>query len=46
MTEIDEARSKFKFDGPATFTLQLKSFSTELEDANYIEVRYHLDYMS
>ncbi|KAG1174625.1 hypothetical protein G6F70_004731 [Rhizopus microsporus] len=37
MTEIDEARSKFKFDGPATFTLQLKSFSTELEDANYIE---------
>ncbi|CAO3677518.1 unnamed protein product [Rhizopus stolonifer] len=36
-TEMEEARNQFKFDGPASFTLQLKSFSTEIENANYIE---------
>lgn len=37
-TEIEEARKEFKFDGPASFTLQLKSFSTDIEETNYIEV--------
>lgn len=37
---MEEARNQFKFDGPASFTLQLKSFSTEIEDANYIEVKF------
>ncbi|KAG1143058.1 hypothetical protein G6F37_011401 [Rhizopus arrhizus] len=36
-TEIEEARKEFKFDGPASFTLQLKSFSTDIEETNYIE---------
>jgi hypothetical protein len=37
-TEMDEARNKFKFDGPGSFTLNLKATSTLNENINYIEV--------
>jgi hypothetical protein len=37
-TEMDEARNKFKFDGPGSFTLNLKATTTLNENMNYIEV--------
>lgn len=37
-TEIEEARSNFKFDGPGLFSINLKAMSTNNEDINYIEV--------
>ncbi|KAI8075773.1 hypothetical protein BDF21DRAFT_423644 [Thamnidium elegans] len=36
-TEIEEARSNFKFDGPGLFSINLKAMSTNNEDINYIE---------
>jgi hypothetical protein len=35
---MDEARSKFLFDGPGSFSLNLKAVATNNEDMNYIEV--------
>lgn len=37
-TAVDEARSKFKFDGPGSFSINLKATKTINEDINYMEV--------
>lgn len=37
-TAVDEARSKFKFEGPGSFSINLKATKTANEDINYMEV--------
>lgn len=39
-TEMDNARSKFEFDGPGSFSVNLKAIKTNNSDINYIEVTY------
>ncbi|CAO3640235.1 unnamed protein product [Mucor hiemalis] len=36
-TEMDNARSKFKFEGPGSFSVNLKAMKTVNEEINYIE---------
>lgn len=41
-TEMDNARSKFKFEGPGSFSVNLKAMKTLNDDINYIEVQYNM----